>query len=472
MTGIPTPNEAPIDIQKLVAVGNLIQNSIQAVVDEATKQRPRASSIPSWPIYEAQRTIISATGALLELVSDPSMRLMEFSGQYWESRALAIAVAKRIPDLVGSSEQGVCLEEIAAKTGIEIGKLGRVLRCLCSAHIFQETRPDTFTNNRISSALVGNESLRAYILMFHADLFSCAEHLPQTLFDADWGHSYDVRKTAFQRALATTQSRWEWLEGGGAVPGKVDTAATALRRTNYPGIPGEEDGTKQSTGPRPELALFSMAMVGGGRVTARSHVEDYPWHELGHETVVDIGGGVGGFMLELSQKYPQLNLVVQDCESNIELAKTKVWPAEGHAALEHGRVKFFAYDFFTPNPVNGAAVYWLRYILHDWADEYCLNILTNIRQAMGPHSRLLVCEQVMDTTVQALTGTAPAPLPANYGVAKRYSHQRDLDVMAIINGIERTPAQFADLFDRAGLVLRKVWPCRSQVSILEVHRKV
>ncbi|KAL3470061.1 S-adenosyl-L-methionine-dependent methyltransferase [Aspergillus californicus] len=469
MAGKTAPTAAHIDTQKLVEVGNLIQSSIQAIVDEGPKQCPGASATPSWALYEAQRTIISATGSLVELVSDPSMRLMEFSGQYWESRALAIAVAKRIPDLLSSSDHGVSLDEIASTTGVEIGKLGRVLRCLCSAHIFQELSPDSFANNRISAVLVQNEPLRAYILMFHADLFSCAEHLPQTLFDREFGPSYDVRKTAFQRALATPQSRWEWLEGGALVEGDKISVASA-RRTNYPGIPGENDSGTCS-GPRPELALFSMAMVGGGRVTARSHVEDYPWKDLGSATVVDIGGGVGGFMLELSKKYPCLNLVVQDCASNIELARKEVWPREDPAAIKQGRIEFFAYDFFTTNPVKGADIYWLRYILHDWADDYCLNILSNIREAMSPRSRLLVCEQVMDTTVQAMTGTAPPPLPANYGVAKRYSHQRDLDVMAIINGIERTPAQFEDLFRRAGLVLDKVWPCRSQVSILEVRLK-
>ncbi|OJJ07308.1 hypothetical protein ASPVEDRAFT_94712, partial [Aspergillus versicolor CBS 583.65] len=68
------------------------------------------------------------------------------------------------------------------------------------------------------------------------------------------------------------------------------------------------------------------------------------------------------------QEIPLLNLVVQDCEPNIELAdielaETKLWPAEGKAALEQERAKYFAYDFFTPSPVKGATVYWLRYIL-------------------------------------------------------------------------------------------------------------
>lgn len=40
-------------------------------------------------------------------------------------------------------------------------------------------------------------------------------------------------------------------------------------------------------------------------------------------------------------------------------------------------------------------------------------------------------------------------------------------MMGIINGIERTPAQFQELVEKAGLQIRKIWKCRSQVSILE-----
>lgn len=88
---------------------------------------------------------------------------------------------------------------------------------------------------------------------------------------------------------------------------------------------------------------------------------------------------------------------------------------------------------------------------------------------MGPESRVLICEQLMDTTTTQ--SPSESPLPPNFGVFKRYSHQRDLDVMSIINGIERTPAQFESLFRKAGLALNKIWPGRSQVSILEVVRE-
>ena len=107
-------------------------------------------------------------------------------------------------------------------------------------------------------------------------------------------------------------------------------------------------------------------------------------------------------------------------------------------------------------------------IIHDWSDDYCVKILSGIRQSMAGNSRLLICDQVMNTTLgtPALT-SAPAPLPANWGYHTRYSHQRDLAMMSIINGIERTPDQFAGIIEKAGLRLRKIWDCRSQVSIVE-----
>ncbi|KAM0657531.1 hypothetical protein ACHAPH_006636 [Verticillium nonalfalfae] len=63
---------------------------------------------------------------------------------------------------------------------------------------------------------------------------------------------------------------------------------------------------------------------------------------------------------------------------------------------------------------------------------------------------------------------APQPLLPNWGYYTRYSHQRDLAMMAIINGIERKPDEFRELVERAGLRLRKIWDCRSQVGLVEV----
>lgn len=74
----------------------------------------------------------------------------------------------------------------------------------------------------------------------------------------------------------------------------------------------------------------------------------------------------------------------------------------------------------------------------------------------------------MNTTVGfADIASAPEPLPANYGYFVRYSHQRDITMMSIINGVERTPGEFKVIIERAGLVMRRIYDCRSQVSLIE-----
>lgn len=106
---------------------------------------------------------------------------------------------------------------------------------------------------------------------------------------------------------------------------------------------------------------------------------------------------------------------------------------------------------------------------HDWSDDYCVEILSKIKTAMHPSSRILICDQVVNTTAgfPNSISSAPEPLSANYGYFTRYSHQRDITMMSIINGIERTPVEFQNIIERAGLVMSKIYDCRSPVSLVE-----
>lgn len=187
-----------------------------------------------------------------------------------------------------------------------------------------------------------------------------------------------------------------------------------------------------------------------------------------------LGPHPGGFDVQLSHLYPDLTFVIQDRAPVLKIAESDVWPRENPAALSSGRVQFLQHDFFNPNPTKNAEVYWLRSILHDWSDDYCVSILGALRSAMNPHkSRILICDQLMNTTLgyPDVLPSAPQPLPANYGTNVRFSHQRDLCMMGIINGIERTPAQLAAIVEKAGLRIEKVWEARSQVPIVEVRVK-
>ncbi len=71
----------------------------------------------------------------------------------------------------------------------------------------------------------------------------------------------------------------------------------------------------------------------------------------------------GGFELQLCRLYPDLKFIVQDRAPVLNQAKEVLWPKENPSALAEGRVTFMEHDFFQPNPVHDAEVYWLRYIL-------------------------------------------------------------------------------------------------------------
>ncbi|RYP22781.1 hypothetical protein DL765_001490 [Monosporascus sp. GIB2] len=462
---------------KLLQLGGLIQTAIAEYVTQRHCPNGAEGSLPSKPFFNAQQTLQSAAGVLTELASDPKGRLLEVSSQYFEARALHIVADKRIPNMLAESgASGLDVRTLASRCGIEHRKLSRVMRCLCSIHIFAEVAEDVFANNDISASLVDNEPLRAYILLFALDLYSSSDYLPRYLSDPAKGPSYAVDVTPWQDAVGTTKPRWDWLEEKVRVSDlRAGLNGTDSSPSAYPGVFGTElqklvsSAGKDDAVARPEHAIFGLAMLGGGLTFGQAHLYDFPWASLGVATVVDVGGGVGGFCTQLSHVYPDLRFVIQDRAPVLRQAETEVWPRENPTALAAGRVQFVPHNFFDPNPVPDAEVYWLRYILHDWSDDYCVRILGAIKSAMGPRSRILICDQVMNTTVGcAELPPAPAPLPANFGYHKRYSHQRDLAMMSIINGIERKPSEFRDLAERSGLKLTRIVDCRSQVGLVEL----
>ncbi|KAI9878311.1 MAG: hypothetical protein M1830_001292 [Pleopsidium flavum] len=208
-------------------------------------------------------------------------------------------------------------------------------------------------------------------------------------------------------------------------------------------------------------------MVGVGRVSSTALIYDYPWASLGKGTVVDVGGGVGGFALELAKQYQELKFVIQDRAEVIEKG-VALWRKEKPDALESGRAKLIAEDFFQVNSVKGADVYFMRGIMHDWPDAESVKILKAVVPAMSKDSRIVIAEFIVNNTLGAPEiPSAPWPLPANYGIYPRYTHQRDLVMMSLFNSMERSLDQFRDIIQEAGLVVGKIYECRSQTSLIE-----
>ena len=140
-------------------------------------------------------------------------------------------------------------------------------------------------------------------------------------------------------------------------------------------------------------------LTAGPEYDVKHFVDGFDWDALDSRegeaaTVVDVGGGNGQVALAIAKATKNLQFVVQELpESGDSTEKQDAQKVEEEQ--ENERVRFMAHDFFSPQPVSGAEVYFLRWVLHNWSDKYCLMILRNLVPALRTGSKLLLCEYVL-----------------------------------------------------------------------------
>jgi hypothetical protein len=166
----------------------------------------------------------------------------------------------------------------------------------------------------------------------------------------------------------------------------------------------------------------------------------------GIETLVDIAGGHGMLLTAVLQKYPQMKGILFDLPH--------VAPGAEKRIAELGlsdRCSTTGGDFFKSVPKADA--YMMKHILHDWPDEECVTILKNCRAAMSDKGarKVLVLEMIVPDKV-----ADPHP-----------SYFLDIEMLMLPGGKERTEAEFAALFERAGFKLSRVARSQSPNCVIE-----
>lgn len=160
--------------------------------------------------------------------------------------------------------------------------------------------------------------------------------------------------------------------------------------------------------------------------------------------IADIGGGNGAMLRQILARFPDARGVLLDRSDVI-----RAIPPDG---LMGGRIAVVEGSFFEGVP-EGADVYTLVRVLHDWSDEDCVTILRACRAAMKPEALLLIGEQILD------------PDPAR---GQHVAYLSDMQMMAMLGAArERTEDEFRGLLVAGGFTLRRVLSTRSVVSIIE-----
>ena len=317
------------------------------------------------------------------------------------AQALSVAAELKVADLLTSGPKPV--KELAAATGSHERSLYRVLRSLASAGIFREVADQVFAQTTQSDPLRSD----APVSMRNGAIFMGAPWHWQV-----WG---DLRYS-----VQTGKPAWGKQLGGEV----FDFFAK-----------------------NPEASeIFNNAMTDMSVSSAQTIVDAYDFS--GIKQIADIGGGHGYTLAQILKANPDLDGVLYDMEHVINGAP-KLLAEQGVSDRAHP----IAGSFFESVPA-GADAYIMKHIIHDWDDERCVKILSNIREAMAEGGRVLTCEVVVPE------GNDP-----------HFSKFMDLEMLVSPGGIERTEREYRELYAAAGLELTRIIPTASAYCIIEGKKK-
>ncbi|KAG6376601.1 S-adenosyl-L-methionine-dependent methyltransferase [Boletus reticuloceps] len=383
-------------------------------------------------LKKAVRLLEGACQQLCASLAPPQHTVQNYAMSF-EWACIGVVIRAKVADVLEKYPKGLHVDELAKLVSLEKGKLARVLRLLATKGCFTEVASNTFANNRISLITLSTSNPGALSRIEVEDVSEGAVVLYETMREPEYATSYDPDKAPLIYALKKKGfkgSFFDWM--------KVDN--------------------------------YHRAMVGLSDIMGSlSILHHYPWNEV--KTVCDVGASIGTVSLPLAKIYPHLKLINQDLPEVLVLAKD-VWAKDAPEALKNSQVAFVPLNFFEESPVQGQDVHYLRNIIHDWPDSEATVIMRNVRNAMAPHSRLLIHDYVLRSasrdrnTKSYGADVAPEPLLPNFGNGNNRMYQQDLNMWIVHNAKERTLDESIALGSAAGLRLEKVYDL-AESAVLE-----
>ncbi|CDY64795.1 caffeic acid 3-O-methyltransferase [Brassica rapa] len=174
---------------------------------------------------------------------------------------------------------------------------------------------------------------------------------------------------------------------------------------------------------------FNESMMSHTTIVMNKILENYNGFEsLRDSTLVDVGGGIGTNLAQALSKFPHLKGINFDLPHIVS-----------EAPQIHG-VEHIGGDMFDEIP-RGQAIL-MKWILHDWSDEKCVEILRNCKKAIPETGRVIVIETIVPREVN------------NTDIATKNALHSDVGMMCLTRGgRERTKEEFEVLAMKGGFKL-------------------
>ncbi|HZR83848.1 MAG TPA: methyltransferase [Candidatus Binatia bacterium] len=324
--------------------------------------------------------------------------LMAIAVGYQASRAVMVAAELGIADVLRDDTRSVA--DIAAATATHPPTLYRLLRALASIGVLHEDDERRFSLTAMGRHLRSDApgSPGALARFFGRDYQWAA-----------WGH--------LLHSVRTGENAMRALYG-------VDVWKYREERP-------EENEIFNA-------AMAAMSTAGADRETAA--------FDFGRSVVADVGGGTGTLIATILRRNPEARGILYD-QPHVVAGAAAVLERAGVA----DRVRVEAGSFFERAP-EGADVYVLRHILHDWPDQEAVAILRSCRRAMKADARLLVLDCVVG--------------PPNQDPPSKFL---DLVMLVSAGGRERSEPEWRALLAEGGFRWERVSAASPRAAVIEAR---
>ena len=322
--------------------------------------------------------------------------LFQMATGYWLSQAVYVAAKLGVADLLKDGPKPCKL--LAATMGVDRQALSRLMRALSSVGVFASAQDDHFALAPIGQSLQSNVS----------------GSLKQAVITIGEIH----------------------YRAWGSLLNSVQTGSPAFNHVFGSGLFDYLHSNTESA------ATFNQGMADLSSMLAYAVLMAYDFSAI--TSIVDVGGGQGGFLKKILEFHPEMDGTVFDLPSTIETTQEYL-----NGATCGGRCSSLGGDFFKDVPA-GADAYILCGVIHDWDDDHGVQILKNCRRAMAANGRVLLVETVVPETD-----------------ANCFSKLLDLNMLVMTGGRERTKAEFCALFDASGYKLTRIVPTVGPQSVIE-----
>jgi len=174
------------------------------------------------------------------------------------------------------------------------------------------------------------------------------------------------------------------------------------------------------------------------------------------KTMADIGGNRGTFLAEIFQNFPQIEHgIVFDLPHIINsYSNGEEFQSRG---IDNDRWSYVSGDMFDALTVPLADAYVFKYILHNYDDEKCLQILSSLRQTNKTKQNLPITIFIVEHII----------LPDG-AISNWQTHGFDIVMAAVFdNARERTEDEYKQLLYKTGFQFQKLYPIQAPESVIE-----